>query len=100
MTTLGRTFGRYELLGRLGWGGFATVHRAWDPMLGRQVAWKALLPHLAEEPSIYERFLVEARAVSVLRHPNIVTFYEVGEAERQPFFTMELVEGPTLAEVL
>jgi hypothetical protein len=100
MTTSEQMLVRYTLLGRLGWGGFATVDRAWDPQRGHQVALKALLPHLAEEPSIHERFLVEAWAIAPLRHPNIVVFYDVGEADGRPFFTMELVDGQTLAELL
>lgn len=100
MTTSGQTMGRYTLRGRLGWGGFATVDRAWDPQLGRDVALKALLPHLAEEPAIRERFLVEARSIAPLRHANIVNFYDVGEAAGRPFFTMEVIDGQTLAELL
>ena len=100
MTTSGLAFGRYEILGELGQGGFATVYRAWDPLLGRQVAVKALLPHLAANPEIRRRFLTEARGIAALRHPNIVSFYDVGEADGRPFFTMELIDGPTLAELL
>ena len=93
-------FGRYEIVGELGWGGFASVYRAWDPTLGREVALKALLPHLAAVPEIRQRFLSEARAIASLRHPNIVQFYEVGEANGRPFFTMELIDGPSLAALL
>ncbi len=92
--------GRYELRGMLGQGGFATVYRAWDPALGREVALKALLPHLAGDPGMRERFLAEGRALAGLRHPNIVTVFDVGEAEGRPFFAMELIEGPTAAQWL
>jgi serine/threonine-protein kinase len=92
--------GRYELKGLLGKGGFASVFRAWDPMLERHVALKALLPHLIDDPGLRERFVGEARAIARLHHPCIVDVYEVGEADGRPYFTMELVEGPTLAAVL
>ncbi len=96
MSTTSEQFGRYELRGELGRGGFATVYRAWDPSLGREVALKALQPHLASEPNVRQRFLVEARTIARLHHPNIVTVYEVDTLNDRPFFTMELIEGPTL----
>jgi serine/threonine protein kinase/sugar lactone lactonase YvrE len=92
--------GRYELQGLLGKGGFASVFRAWDPVLRRHVALKALLPHLIDDPGLRDRFEEEARAIAGLRHPCIVNVYDVGEADGRPFFTMELVEGPTLAAVV
>ena len=101
-----RRFGRYELLGVLGEGGFATVYRAWDPVLDREVALKALLPHLAGDQDIRGRFLGEARVLARLRHPHIVTVYDVGEVTDPrvpgtgwPFFTMELIEGATLEDL-
>lgn len=97
MSTPPARFGRYEILGTLGQGSFATVYRARDPLLEREVALKALLPHLAADGEDRQRFLAEARALAALRHPNIVTVYEAGEAEGRPFFAMELVEGETLA---
>ena len=90
-------FGRYEILGTLGQGSFATVYRARDPLLERTVALKVLLPHLAADAEDRQRFLAEARALAALRHPGIVTVYEAGESEGQPFIAMELVEGETLA---
>ncbi len=93
-------FGRYELLGTLGHGSFATVYRARDPLLEREVALKVLLPHLCAEPEDRERFLAEARALATLRHPNIVTVFEAGEEAGTPYFAMELVEGQTLAELI
>jgi serine/threonine-protein kinase len=94
------TFGRYQLLGVLGRGGFATVYRAHDPQLERDVALKTLLPHLAEDETICRRFLAEARAIARLSHPNIVTIFEAGEVDGRPFYAMELIEGRTLAEEL
>ena len=100
MTALGSAFGRYEIIGTLGQGGFAMVYRAGDPVLGREVALKALHTHLAANPEIHQRFLAEARALASLRHPNIATVYDVGETDGQPFFAMELVEGQSLANLL
>jgi serine/threonine-protein kinase len=97
MTTETRAFGRYELRGVLGNGGFATVYRAYDPALQRDVALKTLLPHLAADPTVRARFLAEARALAALHHPNIVTIYDVGETDGLPFFAMELIEGSSLA---
>ncbi len=92
--------GRYELRGVLGQGGFATVYRAWDPQLQREVALKALLPHLGQHAEVRARFLQEARALAPLRHPNIVSFLDVGEYGGQPFYAMELIDGFTLSETL
>src|SRR5579871_1510196 len=96
-----RTFrGRYQVISTLGKGGFATVYRARDLSLNREVALKVLLPHLAEEPEIRQRFLIEAQAMAQLSHPNIVTIFDVGEDNGQPFYVMELIAGQSLADVL
>lgn len=92
--------GRYEILGSLGGGGFGTVYRAWDPALRREVALKTLLPQIAADPVVRQRFLAEARAIAGLRHPNIVVVYDVGEAESGPFFAMEIVDGYSLADLI
>lgn len=93
-------FGWYEVLDTLGRGGFAVVYRARDTLLGRSVALKALLPHLAANPELRRRFTAEARMVATLRHPNIVACYDIGDTEDQPYFTMDLIDGPTLAQVI
>src|SRR5690348_9114953 len=100
MNVDGGRLGRYELRGVLGQGGFATVYRAWDPYLRREVALKVLLPHLAQHGEIHARFLQEARALAALQHPNIVSFLDVGEYAGQPFYAMELIDGFTLSETL
>src|SRR5438876_7454253 len=92
--------GRYELLEKIGAGGFATVYRANDTLLEREVALKLLFAHLAENTSLRDRFLREARALSSLKHPNIVAFYDVGEVDGAVFIAMELVNGPTLTRLL
>src|SRR4029079_4354375 len=89
-------FGRYELVGSLGQGGFATVHRAHDPVLDRDVAIKVLHNYLSGDPQIAERFVREGRALARIRHPNLVQVYDAGEIDGQPFLAMEFVDGQQL----
>jgi eukaryotic-like serine/threonine-protein kinase len=89
--------GRYHLRERLGQGGFACVYRAHDPVLGRDVALKVLLPHVAEDADARRRFAEEARLLSSLHHPNIVVVYDIDEAAGQPYMAMELIRGETLS---
>jgi Tol biopolymer transport system component len=76
------------------------VYRARDSKLAREVAVKVLPSVLAEDASRLARFEKEARTASALNHPNIVTIYEIGEADGVSFIAMELVSGRTLREVL
>lgn len=92
--------GRYEIRGTLGSGSFATVYLAFDPTLGREVALKALFPHLATMEEDRKRFLAEGRALATAQHLNIVAVYDVGEANGRPYFTMELVNGQSLDRVM
>ena len=92
--------GRYEIGAVLGRGGMAEVRAGWDRRLGRSVAVKTLLPDLAEEPGVRQRFEGEARAAARLAHPNAVAVFDVGEERGVPFMVMEQVVGPTLEEEL
>jgi eukaryotic-like serine/threonine-protein kinase len=92
--------GRYRLHSRLGRGGTASVYRAHDPDLGRDVAIKFLHAALCADEECRTRFLREARAVGSLSHPNIVVVHGVGEIDGRPFMTMELMEGQPLSELL
>ncbi|MFN2108516.1 MAG: serine/threonine-protein kinase, partial [Anaerolineae bacterium] len=92
--------GKYEILEELGRGGFATVYKARDTDLGRTVALKVLHAHWAGEQDFAVRFHNEARAAANLRHPNIVTVYEAGEAAGQLFIAMEYLPGRTLRDLL
>jgi serine/threonine protein kinase len=99
MTLLGHELaGRYRLDALIGAGGMATVYRAHDTRLDRDVAVKLLSTHLAADPVLAERFQREARALAAFTHPAIVAVYDVGEEAGDPFFVMELVEGETLAD--
>jgi len=86
-------FGRYILVKQLGRGGMGAVYKAWDPQLRRAVALKILS---AEHPEAVERFHREAQTVARLKHPHIVSIYEIGRHEKSQFIAMEYVEGQTL----
>ena len=98
--------GRYELQDLLGRGGMAEVRRALDTRLGRPVAIKQLRADLATDPTFQARFRREAQSAAGLNHPNIVAVYDTGEETDPrtgtsiPYIVMELVEGPTLRDVL
>src|SRR5690242_3464195 len=74
----GATLGRYVLDAELGQGGMATVYRARDVELRREVAVKILFPHLAKKREVVRRFSREARAAAGLEHPHILRVYDVG----------------------
>lgn len=90
----------YEVQEELGRGGMGVVYRAWDRRLNRPVALKMLLVGAYARTQDRERFRREAEAEAGLRHPNIVQVYDVGELDGRPYFTMEFVEGGSLAERL
>jgi eukaryotic-like serine/threonine-protein kinase len=87
----------YEVEAVLGRGGMGVVFRAKHVKLNRTIALKMLLAGAYAAPEELARFRREAQAVAVLRHPNIVQVYDAGEITGRPFFTMEFVEGGTLA---
>ena len=91
------SFGDYELLGELGRGGMGVVYRARQVSLNRPVAVKMILAgdHAGSEQTA--RFLAEARAVAHLQHPNIVQIHEIGQHNGLPYFSLEYVEGGSLA---
>lgn len=97
---VGRRLGKYEIRAEVGRGGMGTVYLAHDPLLQRRVAVKVLAPHVAGEPDLIERFGREARAAARLKHPNIVTIYDVGQEGSTYYFVMEYVDGPSLARAL
>lgn len=88
--------GRYRITGQLGRGGMGVVYQAEDELIGRQVAIKTLTE---VTPELRERFSIEAKS-GILSHSNIVTVYELGEHEGNPFIAMEFVEGESLEQVL
>jgi tRNA A-37 threonylcarbamoyl transferase component Bud32/mono/diheme cytochrome c family protein len=88
----------YELLGVIDQGGMGTVYKAEQSRLKRLVALKTIRAELHVKPQQLARFRAEAKAVAQLQHPNIVQIYEVGESEGHPYFSMEYVEGGSLAQ--
>ncbi len=96
----GTPFGRYVLTGELGHGGMGIVYRAWDTMLSRPVAVKVLQAGELAGADAVNRFEREARATAKLRHPGIVQVYDVGQVDGRHYFTMDLVEGKNLGEMM
>ncbi len=99
------TLGAYRVVRLLGAGGMGLVYLAEDELLNRPVAVKVLPPRLARRSAARAGFLREARAVAALKHDNVVTVFQVGEAtgpggETVPFLAMELLEGESLADYL
>ncbi len=92
---------KYELIEKIGHGGMATVYRARDRRLGREVAVKLIHAHLRESVEVGTRFASEARAVARLRHPNVVEVFDVSdEGETERYLVVELVRGITLRALL
>ena len=96
---VGRQIGHYKVTSHIGRGGMGAVYLAEDTRLGRRVAIKLLREGFTTDQSHLRRFEQEARAASALNHPNIVTIYDIGEAEVGRFIVMEFIEGRTLREV-
>jgi serine/threonine-protein kinase len=92
--------GRYRLVELLGQGGMATIYRAVDSQLGRDVAVKVLHREFGRDPDFVARFRQEAQAAAALSHPGIVGIYDFGADDDGPYLVMELVDGEDLASVL
>lgn len=100
VASAGKVIAGYEILATLGRGGMGVVYKARQLVLNRIVALKMILAGSEEEPGALARFRSEAQSVAQLQHPNIVQIYEVGEHEGKPFFSLEYVDGGTLAQLL
>jgi len=96
---VGRRLGRFRILSRIGQGGLATVWRAHDELLGRDVALKVLNDSIAQSPKVRKRFVHEAQAASLLDHPGIVTVFDAGECDGLAYMALTLVEGETVSDV-
>jgi len=92
--------GRYEIIDKLGEGAMGVVHRARDRSLGRVVALKTLSTDLGDEDELHQRFQREVEAIGRLNHPNIVSVYDMGEADGRLYMAMELLEGEDLRSLI
>ncbi len=93
--------GKYEIVRLLGKGGMGAVYQAHDPLLERDVALKVMLPTIAEDPELKQRFEREARAVARLMHPGVVTLFDLGyHSDGSPYIVMELLRGRDLVDIM
>ncbi|MFN0111756.1 MAG: protein kinase domain-containing protein [Blastocatellia bacterium] len=96
----GQSVGVYQIQSLLGRGGMGVVYRARDKRLSREVAIKVLPVGMTHDQDRLKRFEQEARATSALNHPNILTVYDVGTHDGQPYIVEELLEGEELRAIL
>ncbi|MCA8939348.1 MAG: serine/threonine protein kinase, partial [Planctomycetes bacterium] len=96
----GKSLDGIETIGFLGEGATAGVYRARMPGMAEDIALKVLRPNAAADPHIVSRFMTEARALSELRHPNIMHTYKYGTCGKYHYIAMDLVEGKELFQVL
>ena len=92
----GSTLGRYRLIEQVGQGGMATVFKALDPELNREVAIKVLPSYRGDDPTYNRRFRTEAQSIAALDHPNIIQIHDFGQDEGFTFIVMSLLTGGTL----
>lgn len=96
----GREIAGYQIKGVLGSGGMGQVYRAEQISMGREVAFKVLTPRLAGNAAFRSRFLREARNAGRLQHPNLIAVHDVAEADGLLFFSMELVDGESVGDMI
>jgi serine/threonine-protein kinase len=94
------SIGKYEILATVGRGGMGVVYRAQDPRMGRQVAIKTVTEGLSNDAGMLQRFYREAEKMGMLKHPNIITVYDLGEQDGFPYIVMEFVEGDPLDRLI
>jgi serine/threonine protein kinase len=91
-----KQLGKYEVLEVVGRGGMGVVYKAVDPEIGRLVGIKMMTSAVINDPVLMKRFYREAQSAGKLRHPNIVTIYDLGIQEAMPYLVMEFLEGESL----
>ncbi len=100
MAQIPQRVGKYVIDSVVGRGGMGEVYKAHDPALGRYVALKIMRGPSLDDEMARERFIREAQAAGGLRHPNIVTIYDLGEVESQMFIAMEFIQGDDLEKMI
>jgi len=96
----GSHIGKYAVRSLLGEGGMGAVYLAFDPLIERDVAIKVLSPEISKNPSAFQRFLGEARAIGRLNHPNVVSIYDIDQWSGQYYLVMELLAGGSAGEAV
>jgi serine/threonine-protein kinase len=99
-TPVPKKIGKYDVTGVIGRGGMGVVYEATDPQLDRRVAIKMITGAFAENQDMLKRFNREAQALGSLQHPNIVTVYDLGTHEGNPYLVMQYLEGESLDAAL
>jgi eukaryotic-like serine/threonine-protein kinase len=92
--------GKYDVIDIIGRGGMGVVYKATDPYLDRLVAIKMMTGGYADNPDLLKRFFREAQSTGSLQHPNIVTVYELGDHNGNPYLVMEFLEGESLDTII
>ena len=92
--------GKFEIIAKIGQGAMGVVYKARDPFIDRIVALKTITTGLTEDRNLLKRFYSEARSAGSLRHPNIVTIYELGHEGDMPFIAMQFLEGESLDKLI
>lgn len=95
-----KKLGKFEIIHKVGQGAMGVVYKARDPMIDRIVALKTLTTGLASDSNLLRRFYSEARSAGNLRHPNIVTIYELGHEGDIPFIAMQFLNGESLDKLI
>ncbi len=94
------TIGNYKITGRIGKGGMGDIYKAVQKSLNRTVAIKVLSPQMGRSDEFSRRFEIEAKAISLLQHQNIVSIFEFGEEQGMKYFAMQFVDGEDLSRRL
>jgi serine/threonine-protein kinase len=99
-TNIPKKLGKYDVLDVLGRGGMGVVYKAIDPGIGRLVAIKMMTAGFANDPDLLKRFYREAQSAGKLQHPNIVTIYDLGDQDGNPYMVMQFLEGESLDSII
>src|SRR3984885_9441928 len=99
-TNIPKKLGKYDVLDIVGRGGMGIVYKATDPGIGRVVAIKMVTGGFGDDPELLKRFYREAQSAGKLQHPNIVTIYDLGDQDSNPYMVMEFLEGESLDSMI